>query len=329
MRDSCLIPNVARGRVTALVVGLLLCGSMVAPTDARADIGEPRDGVAQRTLTAGVYVTVRGDDLVVKVGDQQETVLEPDVSARNVTGPAPVPTTPEDEVGVCLTSKSTVDDKNRVAYAPVPVAAAGDVGHIQYIFHLYRLEKARRVMGKPQRQYETCSRGLGQSDADNWRMQVAGAAQADTNPTKTTRIGWSYRSGATPPSYALTYGFARGSNVCGGAPAAKACSDSSISGSIAQTASGQLLGGFKAPMGQGQYLWENNVAGWWDGEDVEGEKAYRSHGTVIHSLWEYDETDPVGTQPGHYFEVYAYFTCSRWFGFGCGVPEPPTAETRL
>lgn len=328
MRNGCLIPNAASGRATALVVGLLLWGSMFAPTVARADIGETQGGMTQRMITAGVHVSVRGDDLVVKVGDQQEMIVEPDGGQENVTSPAPVPTAPEEELGECLTSKSTVNDKNRVAYAPVPVAAAADVGHIQYIFNLYRLEKARKVGDKPKRQYETCSRGLGQSDADNWRMVLAGAAQADTNPERTTRIGWSYRSGTTPPSYTLTYGFATGSNVCGGAPAAKACSDKSISGSIVQTVGGQLLGGFKAPMGQGQYLWQNNVAGWWDGEDIEGAKAYRSHGTVIHSLWEYAETDPVGTQPGHYFEVYAYFTCSRWFGFGCGVPEPPAVDTR-
>lgn len=307
-------------RPVVLIVGLL---SSLPGAPANAEIPSAPAAV-ESVLTAGATLIPRLDgSLEVIRGDQREVLTLADGSERIDVSVAPVPT--ESSVYICFDKKwDPKSNPNRVTYPPVAIAAANGRGHIQYVVGVFRLDDARKTGPTAvwQRQWEACSRGLGQADVENWRLAIAGGTSADTND-RFTRIGWDFRTGDTPPKYTLTYGFAQGVKLCAGVPVAKACSDSSISAAIEQHKSGWLRGGFKAPMGTLRDNWTNGVAGWWDGNEVGGAPAYQSQGTVIHSLWEYPMNDPVGVHPALYAEVYAKFVCTRWFGLGCAVDGGP------
>lgn len=303
-----------------LVATLILAlGAGAGAGTARADEADATKKVI--SATAVIRPALDGS-MDVTYGDQREiSTLEDGSEIVSLTVP-PI-RTEEVSVDLCWDKKwDPAKNPKRIMYEPVPIAAEGGAGHVQYTFYPYRLEEARKYGRKWFRQYEVCARGLGQSDVDHWYMFTAGAAQADTNQLRNSRIGWDYRTGSTPPSYTLTYGFAQGSQLCGGTPAAKACSDSSISASIQQVKAGELRGGFKAPMGELQPYWKSGVAAWWDGKAIGGSPSFQSQGTIAHGLWEYAEDDPAGIQPAISLEVYAEFKCNRWLGFGCSLLQP-------
>lgn len=309
----------------------ILVVSVIASIVPAIPAGATRNARSVETsISAAVRVVPHLDGtLDVEYLDQQQVVREGDAT-EVVRKLAPVPQDDEPvEVAICFDEKWNGQDPNRITYPPVPIAADAGVGHVQYIFSLFRLEYARRYLNVWQRQFEACSRGLAQSDAEHWKLLEGGAAEADINPERFTRIGWNYRSGPTPPKYSLSYGFAHGSDLCAGVPAAKACSDSSVSASVTQTKSGQLLGGFKGPQGSLQPYWKNGVAGWWDGSEIGGVQAFQSQGTVVHSLWEYPMDDAYGVEPPLYGEVFADFSCERWLGLGCSLPRPSIGRGRV
>jgi hypothetical protein len=309
----------AGARPLVLVVASL---ALLPGSPAVGSPGAPGAPAVESVISAGATLIPRLDGtLEVIRGDQRELLTLADGAEVTKITPAPEPEPEESTLYICYDSRwDPQKNPKRVMYPPVPVAGETGAGHIQYVFTVFRLEEARRYSGQWHRQFEACARGLGQSDAEHWRMEYAGATEADIG-SKFSRIGWEYRTGETPPKYTLTYGFAVGTKMCAGVPAAKACSDSSISAAIEQVASGELTGGFKAPVGELRPAWENGVAGWWSGAKVGGAPAFQSHGTVLHALWEYKADDTKSMQPALYAEVYAKFKCSRWMGLGCAV-EP-------
>jgi len=277
--------------------------------------------VAGGVMTVGQAVTTE----IVQYADGTREMIETTESD---------PTSSEaSSLATCVSDRQGTEP-GYTAFTPIHRVADPGFGHAHYVFSLSKLENARELTNPANgnkyktQQWEVCAKGNGQTDIADWQLYQLGGAAADTDSSQPRLIGWKYKTGATPPSYTLKYGFAMGTSACVGPEGeAQACSDTSISGEVSQEASGRLRGGSEGPGSANNAYADNNVAGWWDGEEVGGDEPFHSHGTVIHGLWEYPMSNQQ-TALDWQFDIFGYALCKPFLIWGCDVPPADTNAIR-
>jgi len=191
-----------------------------------------------------------------------------------------------------------------IAYQPTEIFLSDGKSVQQHQFHVYRKDNARRVRRHDiqySTQFEVCATGGAQPRSERATQIGLGMAFPDTN--QTYKIGQDWREGQTPANYTSTLGFQLG-------PAEKV--PLSISGSISQHPSDQLMGSITGPFPTpGDAYARNAVNSWWQASCQDsfhgcrwwwrGSKDF--HGTVAQGLWEFTPDQVRGV---NHFEVRSY-----------------------
>lgn len=201
--------------------------------------------------------------------------------------------------GSCVKNKSR---RGFATYAPRYSRAKTDAYEFQYVFQLYKQNKARRRFRRPTKQYEMCAIGGGRAKGGN-RLERARSSMAAKTKSSTI-IDHSWGSGKEQPSAEASLSFS--------VPVKPV----TISGSLSVHPQDLLTGGQGSDRSKsfGDYSF-NQVNGIWQGGSTfrfQGSTNYQ--GNVAHALWEY-----VQASPGPRFAASAGIEkhCGRPFGIGC------------
>lgn len=210
------------------------------------------------------------------------------------------------------TGYACINNKQRrgfVAYAPWRRSASKDAYYFQYIYSLYKQNRARRLVGASGRryrtkQYELCSTGNAHSRGGN-HLSRAVTSFATTNRVSRV-IGWKAGKGARAGTVSASLGFA--------VPVGPV----TINGSVDVHPQDTFSGG-QGPDQDASSAFKgherNQVNAMWEGSDTfRWQGSTHFEGNVGHGLWEYRQTTAA---PSFLIEPSVRWFCGHPFGIGC------------
>ena len=206
----------------------------------------------------------------------------------------------------CVNNRSR---RGFVAYTPWHRSANEDAYYFQFIYSLYKQNRARRLTSPSGRryrskQYEMCSTGNAHARGGN---HLSRAVTSFTTTNRQSRIiGWKAGKGARSGTVSASLGFA--------VPVGPVTINGSVDVHPQDTFSGgQGPDKDASDVFKGHEL--NQVNAMWEGSDTfRWQGSTHFEGNVGHGLWEYRQTTKG---PSFYIEPSVRWFCGHPFGIGC------------
>jgi hypothetical protein len=214
--------------------------------------------------------------------------------------------------GTAATGYACVNNRSRngfVAYTPWRRSASQDAYYFQYIYSLYKQNRARRLVSPSgtryrSKQYEMCSTGNAHSRGGNHLSRAV--TSFTTSNRRSQIIGWKAGKGVRQGTVSASLGFA--------VPVGPV----TINGSVDVHPQDTFSGG-QGPDKDASDVFDghelNQVNAMWEGSDTfRWQGSTHFEGNVGHGLWEYRQTSRA---PGFYIEPSVRWFCGHPFGIGC------------
>ncbi len=292
------------------VLFLILGTGMVIPGSALA---AKRDRVSRVTVDSypaivsadGAAVTARALPGVRRVLDARGHTVSRSTFSTAAPGRA--------VAGSAANGYACVNNRRRrgfVAYSPWKRDASEDAYYFQYIYSLYKQNRARTLVSTStgrryrSKQYEMCTTGGAHSRGGN---HLSRAVTSFTTTNRSSKIiGWKWGKGTKGSTVSASLGFA--------VPVGPV----TINGSVDIHPQDTLTGG-QGPDQDASSVFRghefNQVNAIWEGSDTfRWQGSTHFEGNVGHALWEYRQTSRA---PSFYIEPSVRWFCGHPFGVGC------------
>jgi hypothetical protein len=294
-----------RGRL-----GIAICAvALVVPATASANAGDRVSRVTVESYPA--IVSVDGATASARPLRGVRRVL--DAQGRTVSRSSFLAAAPRRVVASTAdTGYACVNNRQRrgfVAYTPWRRSASKDAYYFQYVYSLYKQNRARRLVSPSGRnyrskQYEMCSTGNAHSRGGNHLSRAV--TSFTTANTRSQIIGWKWGKGTRQGTVSASLGFA--------VPVGPV----TINGSVDVHPQDTFTGG-QGPDKDASDIFDghelNQVNAMWEGSDTfRWQGSTHFEGNVGHGLWEYRQSSRA---PTFYIEPSVRWFCGHPFGIGC------------